>query len=347
MLNIFKRNKKSSPPVKKPIATPEKSDSQGVNHPNHSPADPKRSSLFTRLKEGLKRTRTNLGKGLANLILGKKSIGADLFEEIETQLLLADVGIEASEAILDELTEQVNRKQLTNGDELFKALKQVLKDLLKPIETSGLPIPDDIKPYVILVVGVNGVGKTTTIGKLTKRLQDEGKKVVLAAGDTFRVAAIEQLRIWAERNQTPLISQQRGADSASVIYDAVQAARARKSEVVIADTAGRLHTKQNLMDELRKIKRVVKKLDESAPHEVMLVLDATIGQNSLNQAVEFNKALGVTSIVLTKLDGTAKGGIIFALAKTMALPVRFIGIGEGVNDLRSFNADDFVNALFD
>jgi fused signal recognition particle receptor len=302
--------------------------------------------FFARIKQGLTRTSSQFAEGLGNLFLGRKTIDDDLFEELETQLLVADVGMEATNSIIESLTAKVARKQLADGDALYKALREELTDLLRPVE-QPLVINPDKKPFVILVVGVNGVGKTTTIGKLAKRFQNEGKKVLLAAGDTFRAAAVEQLQVWGERNQVPVIAQHTGADSASVIFDAVQAAQARGIDVIIADTAGRLHNKNHLMDELSKVKRVMSKLDVTAPHEVLLVLDAGTGQNALNQAEQFRDAAGVTGLALTKLDGTAKGGVIFALSKKFNLPVRFIGVGEGIDDLQPFVADEFVKALFD
>jgi fused signal recognition particle receptor len=307
---------------------------------------PAKTGWFTRIKQGLSRTSSNFAEGLGKLILGHKTIDADLLEEIETQLLVADVGIDATSEIIDDLTERVARKQLADSGALYGALRQSLTDLLKQVE-SPLEIDNKTQPTVILVVGVNGVGKTTTIGKLAKRFQTQGKSVMLAAGDTFRAAAVEQLEVWGERNQVPVVAQHTGADSASVIFDAIQSAQSKGVDVVIADTAGRLHNKSNLMDELSKVKRVMAKLDVSAPHEVLLVLDAGTGQNAINQAQHFNEAAGVTGIALTKLDGTAKGGIIFALSKKFGIPVRFIGVGEGIEDLQPFDAESFTNALFD
>jgi fused signal recognition particle receptor len=301
--------------------------------------------LFARIKQGLSRTSSNFAAGLGNLILGRKTIDEELLEELETQLLVADVGIAATTEIIESLTEQVSRKQLADAEALYAALRHQLTQLLTPVE-QPLVIQADKKPFVILVVGVNGVGKTTTIGKLAKRLQNQGNKVMLAAGDTFRAAAVEQLQVWGERNQIPVIAQHTGADSASVIYDAVQAAQARNMDVVIADTAGRLHNKSHLMEELAKVKRVMAKLDPSAPHEVLLVLDAGTGQNAISQARQFSEAAGVTGLALTKLDGTAKGGVIFALSKELGLPVRFIGVGEAIDDLQPFVAETFIEALF-
>ncbi|HBO5763692.1 signal recognition particle-docking protein FtsY [Pseudomonas aeruginosa] len=304
-----------------------------------------RPGFFARLRQGLSKTSASIGEGMASLFLGRKEIDDDLLDDIETRLLTADVGVEATTLIVQNLTKRVARKELADSGALYKALQEELASLLRPVEQ---PLQVDVarEPYVILVVGVNGVGKTTTIGKLAKKLQLEGKKVMLAAGDTFRAAAVEQLQVWGERNRIPVIAQHTGADSASVIFDAVQAAKARGIDVLIADTAGRLHTKDNLMEELKKVHRVIGKLDETAPHEVLLVLDAGTGQNAINQAKQFNLAVELTGLALTKLDGTAKGGVIFALAKQFGLPIRYIGVGEGIDDLRTFEADAFVQALF-
>ncbi len=304
-----------------------------------------RPGFFARLRQGLSKTSASIGEGMASLFLGRKEIDDDLLDDIETRLLTADVGVEATTLIVQNLTKRVARKELADSGALYKALQEELASLLRPVEQ---PLQVDVarEPYVILVVGVNGVGKTTTIGKLAKKLQLEGKKVMLAAGDTFRAAAVEQLQVWGERNRIPVIAQHTGADSASVIFDAVQAAKARGIDVLIADTAGRLHTKDNLMEELKKVRRVIGKLDETAPHEVLLVLDAGTGQNAINQAKQFNLAVELTGLALTKLDGTAKGGVIFALAKQFGLPIRYIGVGEGIDDLRTFEADAFVQALF-
>ncbi|OOV86184.1 signal recognition particle-docking protein FtsY [Oceanospirillum linum] len=311
-------------------------------------APPKKEKVgfFGRIKQGLGRTRANLSEGLASLFLGKKQIDDDLLEDIETQLLIADIGVEATSEIIDRLTERVSRKQLTDAQALYEALQEELRTMLEP-SNKPLVIGEQTTPYVILMVGVNGVGKTTTIGKLAKKFQSEGKSVMLAAGDTFRAAAVEQLQVWGERNSVPVIAQHTGADSASVIFDAIQAAQARNIDVLIADTAGRLQNKSNLMEELKKVTRVMKKLDGAAPHETMLVVDAGTGQNALSQASLFDEAVGLTGITLTKLDGTAKGGIVFALAQQMQIPIRFIGVGEQVDDLRPFDADQFTKALFD
>ncbi|NUT81137.1 MULTISPECIES: signal recognition particle-docking protein FtsY [Pseudomonas] len=308
-------------------------------------AEENKVGFFARLKQGLSKTSASIGEGMASLFLGKKVIDDELLEDIETRLLTADVGVEATSVIIQSLTQKVARKQLTDADALYKSLQGELTSLLKPVE-KPLVIASQNKPFVILVVGVNGAGKTTTIGKLAKKLQLEGKKVMLAAGDTFRAAAVEQLQVWGERNKIPVIAQHTGADSASVIFDAVQAAKARGIDVLIADTAGRLHTKDNLMEELKKVRRVIGKLDADAPHEVLLVLDAGTGQNAINQAKQFNQTVELTGLALTKLDGTAKGGVIFALAKQFGLPIRYIGVGEGIDDLRTFEAEPFVQALF-
>lgn len=304
-----------------------------------------KTGFFARLKQGLSKTSASIGEGMASLFLGKKLIDDELLEDIETRLLTADVGVEATSVIIQNLTQKVARKQLADADALYKSLQAELASMLKPVE-QPLKITSQNKPFVILVVGVNGAGKTTTIGKLAKKLQLEGKKVMLAAGDTFRAAAVEQLQVWGERNKIPVIAQHTGADSASVIFDAVQAAKARGIDVLIADTAGRLHTKDNLMEELKKVRRVISKLDADAPHEVLLVLDAGTGQNAINQAKQFNQTVELTGLALTKLDGTAKGGVIFALAKQFGLPIRYIGVGEGIDDLRTFEAEPFVQALF-
>ncbi|MCG8613885.1 MAG: signal recognition particle-docking protein FtsY [Pseudomonadales bacterium] len=302
-------------------------------------------SLFARMKQGLSKTRANLSDNLASLFLGAKSIDDDLLEEIETLLLTADVGMEATSDIIKVITEKLDRNQLTDAEMLYDLLKEELAGLLTASQ-APLQLETERKPFVILVVGVNGVGKTTTIGKLAKRFQQEGKSVMLAAGDTFRAAAVEQLQVWGERNAVPVVAQHTGADSASVIYDAIESASAEGVDIVIADTAGRLQNKDNLMAELEKVVRVMRKFDPSAPHEVMLVLDAGTGQNALSQAELFRQAVGVSGITLTKLDGTAKGGIIFAIAKQQNLPIRFVGVGEQIDDLRAFDANEFVDALF-
>ncbi|CBL45534.1 Cell division protein, SRP docking protein [gamma proteobacterium HdN1] len=306
-----------------------------------------KESFFSRVKRGLSRTRSGFTEAMASLLAGKKAIDADLLEEIETQLLMADVGVSATQRIVTALTQKVSRRELVDSDALYHALQQELAALLSGhAEPWQLGKTAEGKPRVILMVGVNGVGKTTTIGKLAKRLQIEGKQVMLAAGDTFRAAAVEQLQVWGQRNEIAVVAQHTGADSASVIFDALQSATAKKVDVLIADTAGRLHTKSNLMEELKKVKRVMQKLDPQAPHEVLLVLDAGTGQNALSQATQFNEAVGVTGIVLTKLDGTAKGGIVFAIAEKTGIPIRLIGVGETIDDLRPFEPQQFVKALF-
>ncbi len=350
MIKWFKRNQDA------PSVEPEKIESVGLPTDDLSSSvlsettltsEPVQSNLFARFKRGLSKTRHQLGDSLGQLLLGKKEIDSSLLEELETLLLSADVGIETTNSIVQQLSESLARKDLANGDEVFAALKTCLQTVLMvDAEPLTLETPEK-SPFVILMVGVNGAGKTTTIGKLAKQYQQLGKKVMLAAGDTFRAAAVEQLQVWGERNNIPVIAQHTGADSASVIFDALQAAKARGIDVLIADTAGRLHTQHNLMDELKKVKRVMKKLDPAAPHETMLVLDASIGQNALNQARQFNEAVDVTGITMTKLDGTAKGGILFAIANELEIPFRYIGIGEGIDDLRPFIPAQFVKTIFD
>ncbi len=307
--------------------------------------EPTAESLYLRLKTQLKKTRSGLGFVLSGISLGQKGIDEDLLEEIESSLLVADVGVDLTTEIISQLTESIDRHQLNDGEALETTLKQILLEILEPC-SQPLEIPQQETPYVILVVGINGVGKTTTIGKLAKRLQVQGHSVMLAAGDTFRAAAVEQLQTWGERNEIHVVAQHTGADSASVIFDGVQSAQAKGIDVLIADTAGRLHTKSNLMEELGKIKRIMGKVDAAAPHEVLLVLDAGTGQNALSQTKTFNETVKLTGLALTKLDGTAKGGVIFALAKQFGLPIRYIGVGEGIDDLQDFNAQAFVDALF-
>ena len=305
---------------------------------------PKKEGFFARLKKGLLKTRVNIGSGFASIFSGKK-IDDELFEELETQLLTADLGVDTTMKLIDNLTDAADRKQLKDGDALYELMKQEMASMLKTAE-QPLVVSGDKKPFVILMVGVNGVGKTTTIGKLAKQFQSEGKSVMLAAGDTFRAAAVEQLQVWGERNSIPVIAQHTGADSASVVFDAFQAAKARNVDVLIADTAGRLQNKDNLMQELEKIARVMKKIDPDAPHEVMLTIDAGTGQNAISQVKLFNECVGLTGITLSKLDGTAKGGVIFAVADKFNIPIRYIGVGEGIDDLRTFNSSDFIDALF-
>ena len=304
---------------------------------------PTKEGFFARLKRSLLKTKENLGSGFISLFRGKK-IDDDLFEELEEQLLIADVGVETTRKIIANLTEGASRKQLRDAEALYGLLKDEMGEILAKVDE---PLNVDGKtPFVILMVGVNGVGKTTTIGKLARQFEQQGKSVMLAAGDTFRAAAVEQLQVWGQRNNIPVIAQHTGADSASVIFDAIQAAKARNVDVLIADTAGRLQNKAHLMEELKKIVRVMKKLDEDAPHEIMLTLDASTGQNAVSQAKLFHEAVGLTGITLTKLDGTAKGGVIFSVADQFGIPIRYIGVGERIEDLRPFKADDFIEALF-
>lgn len=331
MFGFGKKNKLADAPA----AQPEETDKPEVTE----------VSLFGRLKSGLSRTRGRLSDGISSLVLGKKTVDASLLEDIETQLLSADVGMEATDQVIENLRLKLSRSQLSEPEQFLKSLKEELLSILAPCDIP-LVADTDKKPFVILMVGVNGVGKTTTIGKLTKKFQAEGKSVMLAAGDTFRAAAVEQLQVWGERNNVPVIAQATGADSASVIFDAYDSAKAKQVDVLIADTAGRLHNKDNLMNELEKIVRVLKKQDSSLPHETLLVLDATTGQNALNQAESFNKTTPLSGIALTKLDGTAKGGVVFALAKNLTIPIRYIGIGEQADDLRPFSAPTFIEALF-
>ncbi|WP_442967919.1 signal recognition particle-docking protein FtsY [Rheinheimera sp.] len=322
-----------------PVAAP-------VSEPSaqSQPTTEKKPGFFARLKQGLSKTSQNLGNGLASLFLGKK-IDDDLYEELETQLLMADVGVDTSQKLIKQLVQHADRRQLKDADSLYEKLQQEMAELLDVVE-QPLQVEHQDGPFVILMVGVNGVGKTTTIGKMAQQFKQQGKSVMLAAGDTFRAAAVEQLQVWGERNQIPVIAQHSGADSASVIFDAYQAAKARKIDVLIADTAGRLQNKAHLMEELKKIVRVMKKIDGAAPHEVMLTLDAGTGQNALSQAKLFHEAVELTGISLTKLDGTAKGGVIFAIADQFKLPIRYIGVGESIDDLRVFNSKDFIRALF-
>lgn len=303
-----------------------------------------KTGFFARLRQGLSKTSQNLGAGLASLFVGKK-IDDELYEELETQLLLADVGVDTTQKLIKQLTQHADRKALKDADQLYQKLQLDMATMLQEVEQPLKPEQGN-GPFVILMVGVNGVGKTTTIGKMAQQFKQQGKNVMLAAGDTFRAAAVEQLQVWGERNQIPVVAQHTGADSASVIFDAYQAAKARKADVLIADTAGRLQNKAHLMEELKKIVRVLQKIQPEAPHEVMLTLDAGTGQNALSQARIFNEAVPLTGISLTKLDGTAKGGVIFAIADQFKVPIRYIGVGEGIDDLRTFNSTDFIQALF-
>jgi fused signal recognition particle receptor len=304
----------------------------------------KPTGLFASLRQRLSKTRENLSSGLADLLLGKKQIDSQILEQLEDQLLMADVGMPATRKITAQLTETLARKQLDNSESLIDALKRIMAEILEPCAIP-LVIDPDKKPFVILMVGVNGAGKTTTAGKLAQQFKTRGLKVMLAAGDTFRAAAVEQLQAWGDRIDVPVIKQGQGADSASVIFDALQSAKSRNIDVLIADTAGRLHTQMSLMDELEKIKRVMGKLDSEAPHETLLVLDSGTGQNALAQASNFRDTIGITGIILTKLDGTAKGGMIFSVAEQLQTPIRYIGVGETVDDLRNFDNEEFVDAL--
>jgi fused signal recognition particle receptor len=299
--------------------------------------------FFKRLRAKLNQGPAWLTTDIVELLPGRK-IDAEVLDDLETRLITADVGTEATGRILEDLRKRVARKELSDVDALLEALQKAMTGILQPVE-QPLILDGSVKPFVILVVGINGAGKTTTIGKLAHRLLAEGRSVMLAAGDTFRAAAREQLEVWAERNKVPIIAQQAGAEPAAVIFDALNAARARNIDVLIADTAGRLHTQTHLMDELKKVKRVLARLDPAAPHEVLLVLDGTIGQNAVAQAEEFNKGLGVTGLVITKLDGTAKGGVVLAIAQRLKIPIRFIGVGESSEDFGVFNAAEFVAAL--
>jgi len=306
------------------------------------------------LSQSLEKTKRTFSDGMADFFLGKKSIDNDVLDELETRLISADVGVDATTTIIDELQKNISRKTITDVDALHLKLAEIMKSILQPCEQSLISVIDeaassnkDRKPFVILVVGINGAGKTTSIGKLANHFKQHGKSVMLAAGDTFRAAAVEQLQTWGQRNDVPVIAQGTGADPASVIFDAVQSASSKNIDIIIADTAGRLHTQDNLMDELAKIKRVMGKIDATAPHETLIVMDAGFGQNALHQVQKFHQSIGLTGLAVTKLDGTAKGGILFAIAKTLKLPVRFIGVGEGINDLRPFNASEFVDALLE
>lgn len=325
------------------VVVPEPEDEAPVEALAQEQEKPTKEGFFARLKRSLLKTKENLGSGFISLFRGKK-IDDDLFEELEEQLLIADVGVETTRKIITNLTEGASRKQLRDAEALYGLLKEEMGEILAKVDE---PLNVEGKtPFVILMVGVNGVGKTTTIGKLARQFEQQGKSVMLAAGDTFRAAAVEQLQVWGQRNNIPVIAQHTGADSASVIFDAIQAAKARHVDVLIADTAGRLQNKSHLMEELKKIVRVMKKLDVDAPHEVMLTIDASTGQNAISQAKLFHEAVGLTGITLTKLDGTAKGGVIFSVADQFGIPIRYIGVGERIEDLRPFNAGDFIEALF-
>lgn len=313
---------------------------------NSAPIEAAEKSSFTqRLAKKISKTSSSLGAGLGQILLGKKEIDDELMEDIETQMLMADVGVETTQKIIASLTTAIERDALTDSNALFKQLKLELKNVLESNDQTFV-IDTNYAPFVMLVIGVNGAGKTTTIGKLAKRFQNNKLEVMLAAGDTFRAAAVEQLQVWGERNSVPVIAQHTGADSASVIFDALESSKVKGADVLIADTAGRLHNKDNLMEELKKIVRVMSKIDGSAPHEILLVLDGSTGQNAIAQAKKFQESVGVTGIAITKLDGTAKGGVVFAIKEQLGLPIRFIGVGEGIDDLRPFNADEFVDAIF-
>ncbi|RDV24196.1 signal recognition particle-docking protein FtsY [Alteromonas aestuariivivens] len=322
---------------------------EDVTENNEVPEAAVKKSFFGRLKASLSRTRVNLGSGFVSLFKGK-AIDDELYEELETQLLVADVGMDTTQKIIRQLTESAKRSQLKDAEALLDILKEQMREMLTgvacPLSEAMARHDRSEGPFVILMVGVNGVGKTTTIGKLAKQFQQQGKKVMLAAGDTFRAAAVEQLQVWGERNQIPVIAQPTGSDSASVLFDALQSAKSKGVDVLIADTAGRLQNKDNLMEELKKVVRVMKKILPDAPHEVMLTLDAGTGQNAISQAKLFNQAVGLTGLTLTKLDGTAKGGVIFSIADQFGIPIRYIGVGEGIDDLRTFDGDEFIDALF-
>ncbi|STY28139.1 cell division protein FtsY homolog [Legionella wadsworthii] len=346
MIKWFKRSHDSSSVE----ADPSQNDTDSLSPPpeevTEQEQEPIKEGIFARFRKGLSKTRLQLGDGIGRLLLGKKEISQDLLDELETLLISADLGVETAQVVLNKLAESLARKKLADGDAVYEALKSHLQSILSQNDKPLTLETSDHSPFVILMVGVNGAGKTTTIGKLAKQFQRQGKKVMLAAGDTFRAAAVEQLHVWGERNDIPVIAQHTGADSASVIFDALQAAKARKMDILIADTAGRLHTQDNLMEELKKVKRVLQKICPEAPHETMLILDASIGQNALVQARQFHEAIGLSGITMTKLDGTAKGGILFAIANELGIPFRYIGIGEGIEDLRPFDAAQFVGALF-
>lgn len=353
MIKWFKKNSSKSTEAapassEAPIESQAEFEQEAIQSPQHAEQERVvRSSLYDRFKQSLSKTRKQLGGGIGRLLLGKKTIDAALFDDIETHLIQADIGIPTVQRLMSDVSDALNRKDLSDGEMILAFIKKELEMLLLPLSVPFSPVAvANHQPYVILVVGVNGAGKTTTIGKLAKHLKDQGKKVMLAAGDTFRAAATEQLQSWGKRHDIPVIAQQIGSDSASVIFDAVQSAKARGIDVLIADTAGRLHTQNNLMEELKKVKRVIQKIDPQAPQEIMLVLDASIGQNALNQAREFHHAVSLTGITMTKLDGTAKGGILFAIARELGIPFRYLGIGEGVDDLRPFDASQFVEAIF-
>tara|TARA_B100000959_G_scaffold163845_1_gene171747 strand:+ start:99 stop:1166 length:1068 start_codon:yes stop_codon:yes gene_type:complete len=355
MLNFFKKNKKAEEETIKEAeilakeATKEVDEKLNLKEERRKPKEEKTKEgkevkKKPSLKDRLFKSKKKLGDGLSSLIIGKKKIDDDLLEELEVLLISSDIGIETTDKIIESVRKKASRKELKNEDSLYQLIKEELESLLI---TENLLEPSSEMPFVILVVGINGAGKTTTIGKLAKLFQGEGKSVMLAAGDTFRAAAVEQLQVWGERNEIPVIAQKTGADAASVVYDAYQSAIAKKIDILIADTAGRLHTQDNLMQELEKIKRVLKKHNENAPHETLLVIDGGSGQNAVQQANEFHKSINLSGLAITKLDGTAKGGVLFSISDSLKLPIRFIGVGEAIEDLKPFNAKDFVDALFD
>lgn len=346
MIKWFKRNHDTSPSEANHLENATDALSHGPVLEKEQGTDHAKEGLFVRFRKGLSKTRHHLGDEIGRLLLGKKEISPNLLDELEFLLVSADLGLGTTQTVLKQLSENLARHQLSDGNAVYEALQSHLQAILSKCSQPLTLETVDHLPFVILMVGVNGAGKTTTIGKLAKQFQRQGKKVMLAAGDTFRAAAVDQLHVWGERNNIPVIAQHTGADSASVIFDSLQAAKARKIDVLIADTAGRLHTQGNLMDELKKVKRVLQKLCPEAPHETMLVLDATIGQNALVQAKQFHEVVGLTGITMTKLDGTAKGGILFAIANELGIPFRYIGIGEGIEDLQPFDAEQFVGALF-
>jgi len=307
--------------------------------------DDKKPSVFEKIKAAVRRTQENLNEGLANLVEGKKVIDPEMLEELEGVMVSADVGIVTTTEVLNAIREQMSRKTLQDPQQLRAAVKDELRKILR-VNSAPTAEAAEGEPFVIMMVGVNGVGKTTTIGKLANRFKNDGKKVMLCAADTFRAAASEQLEIWAKRSDVPIVKQQAGADPSAVLFDALQSAKSKKIDYVIVDTAGRLHTKSNLMTELEKMTRIAKREVSGAPHEVLLVMDATTGQNGLTQAKEFTKSAAVSGIVLTKLDGTAKGGVVTAIARELKIPIRFVGVGEKIDDLVEFSPDDFVESLF-
>ncbi len=337
MFGFLKRKQKNTPETNP--------DTAPVAEQSHAATQPVTQEKTADLSQSLEKTKRTFSDGMADFLLGKKSIDRELLDELETRMLSADVGIKATTTIIDQLQNDISRKVINDADSLHLKLAEIMKNILQPCEQAL--DTSSAKPFVILVVGINGAGKTTSIGKLAHHFQQQGKSVMLAAGDTFRAAAVEQLQEWGKRNDVPVVAQGTGADPASVIFDAVQSASSKNIDIIIADTAGRLHTQDNLMDELAKIKRVLAKIDANAPHETLIVMDASFGQNALHQVQQFHESIGLTGLAVTKLDGTAKGGILFSIAETLQLPVRFIGIGESIEDLRPFNAGEFVDALLE